>query len=329
MSVLIETTVGNFVIDLYLSTDLEKSRPGINFIKLCKFKKFHFNSFYSVERNWIQTGDPNNDGSGGCCFEYYNDESDKKFMTVNVPKVKHDRYTVSFSSPHTKLRKAHITSQFFICLDNPCSFDGTHVPFGVVAEGQEVVDKIAKIPTKNGSPMTSVYILHTVILDDPYEDSLTYPSSPTLPEHVQKAITFSYDDIEILDEDEQEVENAEKSAKTLEILGDIPFSNLKPAENNLFICKLNPITVEDDLKLLFGRFGEILQCKIVRDKQGISKGYCFMEFNTKQACEQAYVKMNNVIIDERRIKIDFSQNTQTKNWRLSRQEERPTKKFKN
>ena len=336
MSVLVETSIGNFVIDLYLSKDPEKCRPGLNFIKLCKLKKYHFNSFYNIERDWVQTGDPTNLGSGGSSFEYYTKISDKKFMTVNIPKVQHSVGTVSFCSPFTKHRKAYITSQFFVCINNPGSFDDVHVPFGVVAEGLEVVEKIANIPVKNGKPMTDIYIIHTTILDDPFEDDLEYPPSPIIPAAVQKTIQFSYDDIEILSEGEQELENASKAAKTLEILGDIPFSNMKPPENNLFICKLNPITVEDDLKLLFGRFGEILQCKIIKDKQGVSKGYCFMEFDSKEACEQAFIKMNNVIVDERRIKIDFSQNVgyMHSNWQGTKkrgygQEAQTNKKYKN
>lgn len=35
--------------------------------------------------------------------------------------------------------------------------------------------------------------------------------------------------------------------------------------------------------------------------------YAFIEFETVEACEQAYFKMNGVVIDERRIKVDFSQ----------------------
>ena len=35
--------------------------------------------------------------------------------------------------------------------------------------------------------------------------------------------------------------------------------------------------------------------------------YAFIEFDTKEACEQAYIKMNNAIIDNRRIHCDFSQ----------------------
>ena len=35
--------------------------------------------------------------------------------------------------------------------------------------------------------------------------------------------------------------------------------------------------------------------------------YAFIEFDSKEACEQAYIKMNNAIIDNRRIHCDFSQ----------------------
>ena len=51
-----------------------------------------------------------------------------------------------------------------------------------------------------------------------------------------------------------------------------------------------------------------LGCQIIRDwKTGDSLQYAFIEFETVEACEQAYFKMNGVIIDERRIKVDFSQ----------------------
>ena len=44
---------------------------------------------------------------------------------------------------------------------------------------------------------------------------------------------------------------------TLEILGDLPDASLKPPENILFICKLNPITQEKDLEVIFSRFGPV------------------------------------------------------------------------
>lgn len=89
---------------------------------------------------------------------------------------------------------------------------------------------------------------------------------------------------------------------------------MKLPENILFVCKLNPCTTETDLELIFGRFGSIRSCEVVRDwKTGDSLGYSFIEFETDKACEEginiiflAYWKMENSLIDERRIHVDFS-----------------------
>ena len=104
-------------------------------------------------------------------------------------------------------------------------------------------------------------------------------------------------------------ENAAKTRATvLEILGDLPEADVKPPENVLFVCKLNPVTQDHDLELIFSRFGPIKSCQVVRDwKTGDSLQYAFVEFDNEAACVEAYLKMDNVLIDERRIKVDFSQ----------------------
>ena len=51
-----------------------------------------------------------------------------------------------------------------------------------------------------------------------------------------------------------------------------------------------------------------LQCEIIRDwKTQESLQYAFIEFEKKEACEEAFLKMENVLIDDRRIHVDFSQ----------------------
>jgi len=52
--------------------------------------------------------------------------------------------------------------------------------------------------------------------------------------------------------------------------------------------------------------------------------YAFIEFETNGACEEAYFKMENSLIDERRIHIDFSQSV-AKMWPKYRKDMR--KKF--
>lgn len=51
---------------------------------------------------------------------------------------------------------------------------------------------------------------------------------------------------------------AKARATILEIVGDIPDAEIAPPENVLFVCKLNPVTNDDDLEIIFSRFGKIV-----------------------------------------------------------------------
>jgi len=92
------------------------------------------------------------------------------------------------------------------------------------------------------------------------------------------------------------------------MVGDLPFANVRPPENVLFVCKLNSVTRDEDLELIFSRFGKIMSCQVIRDKKtGDSLQYAFIEFDRREDAEQAYFKMQNVLVDDRRIWVDFSQ----------------------
>lgn len=109
---------------------------------------------------------------------------------------------------------------------------------------------------------------------------------------------------------EKKLKDKEAKARqlTLEMIGDLPYADIKPPEHVLFVCKLNPVTRDEDLELIFSRFGKVNSCEVIRDKlTGDSLCYAFVEFDEKAACEEAYFKMQNVLIDDRRIHVDFSQ----------------------
>jgi peptidyl-prolyl cis-trans isomerase-like 4 len=111
------------------------------------------------------------------------------------------------------------------------------------------------------------------------------------------------------------------------MVGDLPFANVRPPENVLFVCKLNPVTRDEDLELIFSRFGAIMSCQVIRDKKtGDSLQYAFIEFDKREDAEQvrdlslivphqvdelmgtfpkAYFKMQNVLVDDRRIWVDL------------------------
>ena len=91
------------------------------------------------------------------------------------------------------------------------------------------------------------------------------------------------------------------------LIGDLPDADARPPENVLFICKMNKVTNSEALELIFSRFGEIRTCNVVCDSRtGLSLQYAFIEFEEQTSCEEAYIKMNNVLIDDRRIKVDVS-----------------------
>ena len=63
-----------------------------------------------------------------------------------------------------------------------------------------------------------------------------------------------------------------------------------------------------DLEIIFSRFGKVTSCDIIRDyKTGDSLCYAFIGFDTDKAAEMAFFKMENCLIDDRRIHVDFSQ----------------------
>ncbi|OAX81018.1 peptidyl-prolyl cis-trans isomerase-like 4 [Emergomyces africanus] len=325
MSVILETSLGDIVIDLLVDTSPKACE---NFLKLCKVKYYNYSPVYNVQKNFsFQTGDPigpdSKDSDGGSSiWGLLNGPSQRTFPIELPPKMKHvERGTVSMATvPSTKNPDERLAgSQFIITLgDNLDYLDGKAAIFGKVVEGFDVLENIndAFIDDK-GRPLKDIRIRHTVILDDPFDDppDLVVPPKSPLPSKAQLATVMIADDEE-LDEniDEEAVEKlrrereARAQALTLEMVGDLPFAEVKPPENVLFVCKLNPVTQDEDLHLIFSRFGPILSCEVIRDKRtGDSLQYAFIEFENQKDCEQAYVKMQGVLIDDHRIHVDFSQ----------------------
>ncbi|KAF5660046.1 peptidyl-prolyl cis-trans isomerase-like 4 [Fusarium heterosporum] len=328
MSVLLETSVGDIVIDL-----LVDHAPKLceNFLKLCKVKYYNFSPVHSVQKNFsFQTGDPlgplskDSDGGSSIWGHVSGDPTQRTFPAFFHPKLKHlERGTVSMataplqSDPDTRVAG----SQFIITLSEDTDYlDGKAAIFGKVVEGFEILDKINEaIVDEKGYPLIDIRIKHTVILDDPYADpiGLREPSSSPPPTAEQLKTVRIADEAALHEDDnvdEAELERrrrnreAQAQALTLEMMGDLPFAEVKPPENVLFVCKLNPVTGDEDLELIFGRFGKILSCEVIRDqKTGDSLQFAFIEFDDKASCEAAYFKMQGVLIDDRRIHVDFSQ----------------------
>ena len=63
-----------------------------------------------------------------------------------------------------------------------------------------------------------------------------------------------------------------------------------PPENVVFVCKLNPVTRDEDFELIFSRFGLIMSCQAIRDKRTVdSLQYAFIEYDKWEDAEQVRI----------------------------------------
>ncbi|XP_023233023.1 peptidyl-prolyl cis-trans isomerase-like 4 isoform X1 [Centruroides sculpturatus] len=325
MSVILKTTVGDMTFNLYTK---DRPRASLNFLKLCKVKFYNFALFHKVERNFIaQSGDPTGTGRGGeSIFCRLYGEQAKLFEAEKKPIIKHKKIgTLSMVNDGNGMHG----SQFFITLNEDLDYlDGVHTVFGELIEGLDVIKSLNEtICDEANRPYKDIRICHTVILEDPFDDpsGLVIPDrSPEPSKEVLKTTRIAADE-EIddskgksMEEIEEEIKDKEAKARAiiLEMVGDIPDAEIKPPDNVLFVCKLNPVTTSEDLEIIFSRFGKILSCEVIKDKKtGDSLQYAFIEFEKPKDCENAYFKMDNVLIDDRRIHVDFSQSVSKIKWK--------------
>lgn len=251
-----------------------------------------------------QTGDPTGKGDQGeSIYGILNGPSQRYFNAEINPKLKHKKKgMVSMAvAQDASIESGGVSgSQFFITLADDLDYlDGKYTLFGEVAEGFEVLDKMNEaFCDEKGRPFRDIRIKHTVVLDDPFPDpeGLQVPDESPLPTKEQMESMRIADDEdleEIGDPEEIEKRAREREAKahalTLEMIGDLPFAEVKPPENVLFVCKLNPVTRDEDLQMIFSRFGPIHSCEIIRDRQtGDSLSYAFVEFENKEDAEEVY-----------------------------------------
>lgn len=237
-----------------------------NFLKLCKIKYYNGCLFHTVQKDFTaQTGDPTGTGTGGdSVYKFLYGEQARFFGDEIRVDLKHAKTgTVAMASAGENLN----ASQFYMTLrDNLDYLDEKHTIFGEVAEGLETLSRINEsfVDEKN-RPYKNIRIKHTYILEDPFDDpaQLAELIPDASPEGKPKDEVV--DEVRLEDDwvplDEQlsaaELEqvirskDARSSAVVLESIGDIPDADIKPPENVLFVCKLNPVTEVSLCSLLY------------------------------------------------------------------------------
>lgn len=234
-----------------------------SFLKLCKIKYYNFSPVHSIQKGFtFQTGDPlgpdspQSDG-GSSIWGVLHGPSHRTFPVPMPSKLNHtDRGTVSLATiPSSRDPDQRLAaSQFLVTLGDDLTYlDGKAAVFGKVVEGFDVLEKINDaFVDDRGRPLKDIRIRHSVILDDPFPDpeGLVEPLESPVPSKAQLDTVRIADDEDLGDEEmnEEAMEairrerDARAQALTLEMVGDLPFAEVKPPENVLFVCKLNPVT---------------------------------------------------------------------------------------
>lgn len=148
----LETNHGDIIIQLY-----EKDMP----VTAGNFKKLVEQGFYDkvifhrvIDGFMLQGGDPTGTGMGGPGYTIKDE-----FTKTDLDKNNRGTISMANSGPNTG------GSQFFINLVDNNFLDGKHPVFGKVAEGMEVVDKIAKVQKDSqDKPLQDVVILKAFLI---------------------------------------------------------------------------------------------------------------------------------------------------------------------
>lgn len=132
-------------------------KPDIAPITVGNFKKLVSERFYDgltfhriMEGFMIQGGDPLGNGTGGSDETIVGEFSQNGFENT----LSHTRGVISMARSNDP---NSASSQFFIVHEDSTFLDGQYASFGVVTDGMDVVDKIAKDakPTDNNGTITA------------------------------------------------------------------------------------------------------------------------------------------------------------------------------
>ena len=148
----LETNQGDIVIELYSK---EMPITAGNFEKLVKEGFYDGVIFHRVIDGFmIQGGDPTGTGMGGPGYNIQDE-----FTNSDIDQNKRGTLSMANAGPNTG------GSQFFINLVDNNFLDGKHPVFGKIAEGMDVIDKIAKLPKDSqDKPLQEVKIIKASIV---------------------------------------------------------------------------------------------------------------------------------------------------------------------
>lgn len=88
---------------------------------------------------------------------------------------------------------------------------------------------------------------------------------------------------------------------------------------NIYVGNLSYGTTEDDLRELFGQFGEIAKANIIKDREtGRSKGFGFVEMENDAEAQQAIEELEGADHQGRNLRVNEARPREQKPQRRQR-----------
>lgn len=156
----IDTDLGRLNVELYPKYS---PKAVYNFVRLAQQGFFDGVTFHrNIKHFMIQTGDPTGTGAGGKSIY------GKPFPDETNTPMKHDSRGVLSMANKGKNTN---TSQFFITYRRTPHLDGKHTVFGKVVSGEDVLDKLERVPVDvSEKPTQAIKMNQVKVLVDPFEN---------------------------------------------------------------------------------------------------------------------------------------------------------------
>ena len=75
----------------------------------------------------------------------------------------------------------------------------------------------------------------------------------------------------------------------------------------LYVGNMSINTIEADLRELFGQAGEVISVALIKDHTtGISKGFAFVEMDSRDNAQKAITMFNGYSIHDRQLAVSFA-----------------------
>lgn len=92
------------------------------------------------------------------------------------------------------------------------------------------------------------------------------------------------------------------------------WTKTRKAVNTLFVSNVAYATTELRMREQFEAFGKVVAVVMPKDREGVARGYAFVEFERERAMEEAYRQANGMKLDGRRLVVDVERGRTVKGW---------------